>query len=331
MVRGLPQALALALVLVLGPAQAVVSDPPVDQTTHPLSIAEDPQSQPLPLSTLRTLFANKSVALLLVGDAFRKGGGGKNDTPCHVRSYESQREASLSYVTNVIRPLVALGATVEVVYTFPRCDSFSDTRTMRSAMHDWFAPYVTRSWTTRTDDMDDGWRKGYRVLRSRVEVRNESFDYVLQGRHDVLVERPITTWPADFSKVLFEMECRKTCGGGCHCGTLQKRFLECDSGLCTKDHLMWTPRKHHAAVDELMQRSFGTRAYAHHFVQFLLTAGRVDATEVSYLFPSECSREGNYGNAFQTDLMCNQNSAYRPTRKGDGQPVSLPREEPDEL
>ena len=127
------------------------------------------------------------------------------------------------------------------------------------------------------------------------------------------------------------MECRKSCGGNCHCGTVQKHFLECDGGLCTKDHLMWTPRKYYDAIDDLMQRSFGTHAYAHHFIQFLLRAGRVHTSDVGYMFPPECSREGSYGNAFQTDLMCNQNNAYRPMRSGGGSIVSLPRVEPDEL
>lgn len=321
----------LAMLLALPTAMGVVGATSVDLTTHPLSIAEDAQSQPLPMETLRRLFANKSVALLLIGDAFRLGVGGQNDTPCHIGSYESQREASMSYMTNVVRPLLALGATVEVVYTFPKCTLFSDTRVLRSAMREWFSPYVTRSWTTRSDDMDDGWRKGHRVLLSRMEARNASFDYVLQSRHDLFIERPITTWPADFTKVLFEMECRKTCGGSCRCGTLQKRFLECDDALCTKDHMMWTPRRHYGAIDDLMQRSFGTHSYAHHFIQFLLRAGRVHTSDVSYMFPPECSREGSFGNAFQTDLMCNQDNAYRPTRRGNGRTISIPREEPDEL
>ena len=61
------------------------------------------------------------VAVLLIGDAFRSRHGG--ESRCNVNSTTAQREASLSYVERVIEPLEALGANVDVIFTFPRCES----------------------------------------------------------------------------------------------------------------------------------------------------------------------------------------------------------------
>ena len=295
--------------------------------THaPLSVGEDPLSQPLRADQQRRLFEGKSVAVLLLGEAFRSGAGGRNDTSCTETSINAQKEASISYVDNVLKPLEALGALVEVVLTFSACNTSERTRRLRSILVGWMRPYVKRAWTVRSWSMDDGWRKAYRMLSARVRQRGVEFDYILHGRHDIYIERPITTWPSNFSQMLFEQECRLGCGGGCKCGTIQRKFLECENGVCVKDHLMWTPRKHYALLNELMQLSFSNAGsgYAHRFRMLMLGTGRIHEDETGYLFPPECSREGSFGNAFQTRLMCDQYAAYRPARPRVGLPVALP-------
>ena len=298
-----------------------------------LRVEEDPNSQALVSSELSAILHNQSVAILLLGDAFRSLAD--NYTPCDVRSVEAQREATESHLNNIVRPLARLGARVEVVLTFPRCRTAELTQRLRDRLVGWLSPWVSRVWTIRSRSMDDGWRKAYRVLQTRTRLSRdgEPFDFVLQARHDVLIERPIDTWPADFRRMLFEQECVLSCKG-CVCGTTQPRFLPaCLRGRCVKDHLMWTPRKHMPLVYDLMQRSFSAvgGAYAHQFNLHMLRTGRIQGDEIGYMFPPECSRPGSFGSAFQTLLMCNQYAAYRPSRGQSHGRVALPRDDADEL
>ena len=68
----------------------------------------------------RSALLNKTVLLLLLGDAFRSG---NNDagTPCNHSSLPGQREASMSFVRNVIAPFEAHGARVRVLLVQNEC------------------------------------------------------------------------------------------------------------------------------------------------------------------------------------------------------------------
>ena len=82
-----------------------------------------------PSSSLLPPLAGRRVALLLTGEPFRSGanvGRGKGslrvpDRPCNLSSLDAQRAASISQRRQLIEPLEARGAAVEVIFTVPPC------------------------------------------------------------------------------------------------------------------------------------------------------------------------------------------------------------------
>ena len=158
---------------------------------------ESAPSRPLPLPTvqypptLSDAFANRTVALLLLGEAFRSGSGGERDTPCQVSSINAQHEATQSYLHNVIRPLERLGARAEVLFTFPWCGNASTTRQLRGVLEAWLAPHVVHTHTERSPHFDGAWAMAYRMLLRHMDRRAAPYDYVLHARHDLYIDVPI--------------------------------------------------------------------------------------------------------------------------------------------
>ena len=79
------------------------------------------------------------MAVLLTGQAFRTPKAKSTDQSgtCVSASYEAQRAASQSVLTQVILPLEARGALVEVLYTFPPCGRSAVGATMLAALDAW--------------------------------------------------------------------------------------------------------------------------------------------------------------------------------------------------
>ena len=182
------------------------------------------------------------VAILLVGDAFRSiKDHGATGRVCDSSSIDAQREASVSYVDRVAHPLEALGATVDVIMTFPMCATRNESgprhdqaaggiceggavcKELSRRMRDWFSPRRVVSHAIRSKTLADGWLQAHRFLKRHMSASNVTYDYVLQSRHDLRINRDITGWRANLSKLVFEESCVDCTygpegrGGSCQC------------------------------------------------------------------------------------------------------------------
>ena len=212
------------------------------------------------LAELRSQFARARVGLLLVGQAFRSGVGGERDQPCNEASFDLQHEASHSYIVNVIRPLERLGASIEVIFTFPECNVSGKTERLHTTMRGWFSAWTVHSRVVPATGIDASWAHGYDILAGSAAGAEQHgtsasslaralrrYDYVLHGRHDLFLDQPLVAWPANFSRLSFEQECMVTSRGGCLCGTpwetytglARRAFIakEGFSGVCVADRL----------------------------------------------------------------------------------------------
>ncbi len=143
----------------------------------------------------------------------------------------------------------------------------------------------------------------YRVLQSR------GVDFMLQVRHDVALERPITQWPANFSRLSFERQCID-CDEGCACNSrayLLSKRQQPQCKLCAADHLIWAPRRF---IAPLYRSIVEHGVVGHDLLGHLLTheAAAVNAsTDIGYLFPIACVD-------FPIAILCSEIGAYRPVR-----------------
>jgi len=271
---------------------------------------------PLDPQALPHIFFNRSVAILLLGEAFRSGKGGSRDLPCNRASVNAQHEATISYVRNVAEPLELLGASVQVLFTFPLCSMPDLTSELRALLETWLAPRVAGFVTIRSPHFDASWANAYKLLSDHMRRRGEEYDFVLHARHDQQIEHRITEWPANFSNLLFEQECRHCSEPpGCICGSLSEsgsvpRCTGLITGVCTADHLMWIPRRFLGRVSKAAQAQVSTigKGHQHRFVHTVLGSrgGKHDGwpaqlyktgdqREISFMFPPTCTAAMHLG------------------------------------
>jgi hypothetical protein len=137
---------------------------------------------------------------------------------------------------------------------------------------------------------------------------NGKYDFLLQVRHDVALERPIDQWPGDLSRLLFERACFD-CGGSCSCNgyeDLQYHSLNRKCEICHANHILWVPGKHISTV----QRAIIIRgANGHTLLSDILVhePKALSIEDVGFLFPQECEM-------FPIDINCGEIGAYRPLR-----------------
>ena len=271
-------------------------------------------------------FRSLRVALLLVGEPFRslRSGKGAPRQPCHEESADEQEEASLSYVQKVITPLERRGATVEVLYTFPTCVGRQyQMNQLYLRMRGWFGPRVVAVANVSSRSMDEGWQLGHALLASHMKEQRVTYDYVLHSRHDLYLEVDMFLWPADWTKLLFEMECVLTSAYSCTCGWLGT-YASKSLGRCHANHLMWIPQKHLKMVQNaIFEASAGAGVFiggihvtSHDIIrlvsQKLLHRGGNSADmqrEIGFMFPGECAND-----VFSINLMCQEWLVYRPKR-----------------
>lgn len=274
-------------------------------------------------------FAAKRVALLLLGEAFRSGVGSvRLDSPCNASSLAEQREATLSYVQRIAEPIEQRGGKVDILFTFPKCAEQATLVQLRSQMTSWLQPRVRAHATIRSASMTDGWQKGYDLLRLYMAASGARYDYVLQARHDVYIEKALVEWPSNFSRLLFELPGRD-CKGGCQMGgvrDIEKQWPQCRNRPCHADHMMWVPQRFLPQV--FRHVDVGTD-WGHDFMNHIQAAAgreasdeRVPHSEVGFMFPGECSE-------FDIDLVCNEWKTYRPRRSdGEGRAIVGPGVKP---
>jgi hypothetical protein len=132
-------------------------------------------------SKLPRAVGNKTVLLLMGGQAFRSGIGGAFDMPCLRSSMTAQLEASTSLRTQLVEPLERLRAHVEVAFTFPQCAQQSRTSELIRAVERVFRPRVVASSIVLSSSMANGWAALYQLLARVQRSRGAPFDYVLQA------------------------------------------------------------------------------------------------------------------------------------------------------
>ena len=297
-------------------APEAILEPNVSVFTPPEGLRT--RSAPASPAQLSEIFSGSRVALLLVGQAFRGASHGACvDSPLSVRS---QREVAHAYVSRVCRPLEALGAQVEVLFTFPRCErrggsgATSAPRrpsySLLSQMRSWYGKRVAAVWEIDSMGPADGLAHGHLLLSSRSRLRNVSYDYVLQARHDVMLTQPITAWPTDFRRVLFEQRCWIVCRAaarngiplGCACGAGHPLFhghraslpdaALCPVNGCAADRLLWIPRRFQPLVSMLFQlyaEQGAGGAVSHAFIGVFFYAAAMSGLggrdNVGFMFP----------------------------------------------
>ena len=266
-----------------------------------------------PSIALSRAVSNKSVAILLFGQAYRSGFGGAFDFCCLNTSTPSQRVASLSWLQRVIEPLECHGARVEVLFTFPRCAHSTNGRLLRAQMSGWFAPRVVAHRLVSSTGLVDGWLKAHQLLRDYLARRGSPYDFVLHGRHDLRIGRSIRLWSPQpgWNSWLFEQICHDDCTRTCNCNAEKVPEGGCTSKngtithqvrLCSADGLMWIPGHSLQSMHQVM-KVWGRdiRAEAHSFIQHTFKVlGWSQRTPRQYIgslfpqtgdaFPAACER-----------------------------------------
>ena len=145
------------------------------------------------------VFASKSVALLLIGQTFRSAVLQHRTRYCDDSSASllGQADAVAGFRSQVIEPLLAAGAEVEVLFTFPRCGS--EKPALLGNFSQWLAPHAVAHKVVDSQDLTHGWRLGHLLLTERLRWRKSArlrpYDYVLQARSDLKLDASILTWP----------------------------------------------------------------------------------------------------------------------------------------
>ena len=155
---------------------------------------------------------DRAIALLIIGESFRSP---QTRAPCTSASIDAQREASRSYMKQVVHPLQAQGNRVDLFMTLPNCTD----KKLTSRMLRWLP--ASKHAIIQSTSMKHGWRAGYSLVQEHMKTTKASYDFIFQGRHDILVADSILTWPSlnsNASRLLFEKEARY-CRGGCNMGS----------------------------------------------------------------------------------------------------------------
>lgn len=171
-------------------------------------------NHPQSAHSLHKILRGQHVAVVMVGEPFRRQGGESGTGPeaCVASSADAQEEAHRSILAAAVCPLERHGAQVDIMFTVPTdCDD-----TLVAQVHSVFGARVVAVARTRSENHLEGLQNAFGRL---IVPRSAAYDFVLQTRHDLYLSQAITRWPmtADLTHVLFEQECQ-TCGNSCSCG-----------------------------------------------------------------------------------------------------------------
>ena len=194
------------------------------------------------------MFSRTRVAVLLMGQAFRtpKSRSTDKSSTCAVASYEAQRMASQSVLTQVILPLEARGSLVEVLYTFPPCGLSAKGATMLNSLETWYSPRVVARRIVRSRHAGHSWQLAYMLLRDHMALqphgRVSGYDFVFSVRHDILLLQNLNSWVGDLSLQNLVGQVTVDCEYG-------------DRSTCrakANDKMLWVPRAQLPAVMRLV-------------------------------------------------------------------------------
>ena len=182
-------------------------------------------------------------------------GSTRKDSACSdIDVYRAaQREATESIVHKIIQPLEAAGATVDVLFTLP--ESCSMHERVSALLHSWLQGYVVAERTVNTIAVGHALQLAYRLLHSHMLKHKVRYDYVFHTRHDIFIERNITSWPgADFEYILFQPRCVE-CNDHQLCahdvaqiGVIEAKLRDPRCSIFTDDKILWTPRRYLPAL-----------------------------------------------------------------------------------
>lgn len=244
------------------------------------------------------LLTNTSIAILVIGEAFRSS---YTRLPCTLESIGPQKEATISYVKNVFTPL-SLKNKVDMFYTMSKCTNPIFFKRMRF----WMPPNSHNVQVT-SRSFASGWKMGYKLIQKHMKETGSDYDFIFQGRHDIMVPTSIIHWPSNFRHLLFEQEGRY-CRSGCSFGGFLKHQIDrCgNSRICSADRFAWIPRKYFdvfflVSNDDRPNEQSGYNEWGHLFLE------NFNRSEYGFLFP-DCGK-------FASQLACDHVALYRPSDK----------------
>ena len=149
----------------------------------------------------------------------------------------------------------------------------------------WFWPRSVVIQPTRSVALHDGWLQAHQLLKRRMAVTGVSYDFVLQSRHDLRINRNITTWGANMTKLLFEQSCYDCThtsgakGGNCICEStygVAEEIVRTRKGCmrCAADSMLWIPKRFIPTVTGQLEHDAPTDfakmgSYGHNFINAL--------------------------------------------------------------
>lgn len=192
-------------------------------------------------------FGGARVAVLLTGQAFRavKRFGGDVAGFCVNASFGAQEAASRSVLSQVIAPLEASGAKVDVLFTFPRCEDAVSGSALLRALRAWFGARVAAHRVVESRNVGHSWQLAYMLLGDHMRRQRASYDFVLSLRHDLELLQKLTAWPANLARMLFfdrggvRLDCSAPAADGCR---------RAQASPCCRpkvhDRMLWVPQRH---------------------------------------------------------------------------------------
>lgn len=230
-------------------------------------------------------FSGSRIAVLLTGQAFRDAKDGNSERKaryCVNASFEAQHVASRSLLSNVIEPLEAHGATVEVLLTFVSCKNSELNHFFLPTLKAWFeGRVVAHRLVHGIRDVGHSWQVAYVLLKAHLGKQVGSFDFVFSVRHDMELLHNILHFPANFSKLLFLSERGSHEGVRVHCDPWR---AACQPKV--DDKLLWVPHallpavldvlEHEADVENADDNLF----IPHYFIERFITVPHAALTKV---------------------------------------------------
>lgn len=270
-------------------------------------------------ATLVATFSGRRIALLLVGQAFRGWNQGSCDGSAP--SIHEQCDIATLYVKHVCEPLEALGATVEVLFTHPMCETRELRHNLSKTLKGAYGHRVVATRFVDSQGHGDGLAQAHNMLTMHAvhqrlaKAKVRGYDFVLQTRHDLAVTKPLSQWPSDFSRLNFEQQCWVCCAGtfcqgACACGRDHQYIREhvrpsvdgnsscvpdgCAAEMCVQDRMVWMPWRYYALVTQAIEAFRFDGILVHSMILAVLEwgqrVGRLTPSdlangEVSFLFP----------------------------------------------
>ena len=96
----------------------------------------------------------------------------------------------------------------DVLFTLPTACATTAASPLIAQLRSWLAPYVVAERVVKSRGIGQSWQRAYSLLHDHMRAHGRMYDFVFHVRHDLFIERNITTWPgADFTRIVFQPRC----------------------------------------------------------------------------------------------------------------------------